>query len=301
MSHVVTLIANPAMPILDGDAVSDAQTALRAMGLEPGTPVWLQDGVACDLPCAAPPPNAETALHAALSARPIDIAIQPAADRRKRLLIADMDSTMIQVECIDEMAALLGIKDAVAAITERAMRGEIAFEAALKERVALLKGLDAARLEEVYRERITFTPGASALVHTMRAHGAFTALVSGGFTFFTERVSKALGFHWHQANILEVTPDGLLTGTVAEPVLGRDAKRAALDALCTEHSLPASAVLAVGDGANDLAMLEAAGLGVAFRAKPAVATQADIRITHEDLTALLYLQGYKGADVIGVR
>jgi len=211
-------------------------------------------------------------------------------------LLADMDSTMIGQECIDELAAGIGKRAHVAAITERAMRGEIAFEPALRERVALLKGLDRATILDVIANRITLTPGGRVLVQTMRANGAHTVLVSGGFSVFTSVIAERIGFHEHQANELLFGEDGRLNGLVAAPVLGKDAKLAALEQLRDKHGLSVEETLAVGDGANDLAMLEAAGLGVAFHAKPKVAAAAHARIDHGDLTALLYVQGYRRED-----
>ncbi len=214
------------------------------------------------------------------------------AGRRRSLLVADMDSTIIQQECIDEMADVLGIKPRIAAITERAMRGELDFEAALTERLGLLAGLDEAALERVWRERIREMPGARTLVATMKKHAAFTALVSGGFTFFTSRVAASVGFDLNRANTLGIE-NGRLTGRVVGRILGRDAKRAALEEFRDKHGLRPTQTMAVGDGANDLEMIRAAGLGVAYRAKPLVAAQAHAAITHGDLTALLYLQGYR--------
>ena len=229
---------------------------------------------------------------------PVDIVIQPDDEhRRKRLLIADMDSTMIGQECIDELADFAGVKPEVAAITERAMLGEIAFEPALRARVALLKGLPARIVDEVIASRITLTPGARTLVATMRAHGAKAALVSGGFTLFTAKIAAQLGFHNSQANDL-IVRDGHLTGEVAEPILGRAAKQAALARLCKKHRIKLAATLAVGDGANDLDMLGAAGLGIAYHAKPAVAAAAHAAIRHGDLTALLYAQGYRREEFV---
>ncbi|MFV0474849.1 MAG: phosphoserine phosphatase SerB [Pikeienuella sp.] len=214
----------------------------------------------------------------------------PAEGREKRLLISDMDSTIITVECIDEIAAHIGVGARVAAITERAMRGELDFEAALDERVGLLKGFAVAELQTVYDQRVRLTPGAAALVAGMNARGALTALISGGFDFFTERVARAAGFQRHRANRL-LEEGGLLTGAVARPILGREAKREALFAHAAELGIEAAGAVAVGDGANDLGMIEAAGLGVAWRAKPAVAAAADARIDHADLSAVLRLQG----------
>lgn len=225
-----------------------------------------------------------------VSGQPVDANIVPLANRQKRLLICDMDSTIIPVECIDEIADFAGVKDRVSAITERAMRGELDFEAALKERVGLLRGLPEATLQRVYDERVSLNPGAAEMVAVMRGQGAFTALVSGGFTFFTERVANAAGFQHQQANTLPVA-DGKLTGEAGMPILGREAKLAALNALTEARGLTAADAVAVGDGANDLAMIGAAGLGVAYRAKPAVAAEADARLDHSDLTAVLRLQG----------
>jgi phosphoserine phosphatase len=225
----------------------------------------------------------------------IDVAVLPAEGRRKRLLLADMDSTMIRQECIDELGAEAGLKERIAEITARAMRGEIAFEPALRERVGLLAGLPVAVVDKVIATRIELMPGGSTLVATMRAHGAYAALVSGGFTLFTGPLSERLGFHEHRSNTLELS-GGFLTGRVVDPILGREAKLEALRELSTRFGLAPSETLAVGDGANDLAMIEAAGLGVALHAKPAVAAAAEVRIDHGDLTALLYLQGYAMGD-----
>ncbi|MGD9544736.1 MAG: phosphoserine phosphatase SerB [Methylocystis sp.] len=230
-------------------------------------------------------------LQTAVADDPLDVILQPTSERRKRLLVADMDSTMIEQECVDELADLVGLREHVAAITERAMRGEVAFEGALKERVALLAGVTLAQIETLLT-RITLTPGARRLVRTMRAHGAYTALVSGGFTLFTEPVAARIGFHETRANRLEVVDDAL-TGVVVAPVLGSEAKRRALVELREARALSQDATLAIGDGANDLDMLREAGLGVAFRAKPRVAQAAAARVDHADLTALLYAQGYR--------
>ena len=224
--------------------------------------------------------------------------VQPQIDRRKKLFLADMDSTMIGQECIDELADFAGLKTHVAAITERAMRGEIAFEPALRERVALLKGLAVGVIDEVLKQRITLTPGGRELVATMRAHGAYTCLISGGFTLFTQAVAAMTGFQENRANELKVQ-DGKLTGEVAEPILGRAAKLATLIELREAFDLDNLDTLAVGDGANDLGMIEAAGLGVAYHAKPAVAAAAAARIDHGDLTALLYAQGYRREEFVG--
>ena len=240
-------------------------------------------------------------LHAAAKAAtdglPVDFAVTSAENRRKRLLIADMDSTIINVECLDELADFAGVKDKVSESTERAMRGELAFEGALRERVGMLKGLSADALQACYDDRVKLNPGARTLVQTMAAHGARCALVSGGFTFFTSRVALAAGFHLNRANTL-IEDGGLLTGGVGDPILGKEAKLAALQEETAALGVTPAEALAVGDGANDLAMIEAAGLGVAYRAKPIVAAQAHAKVDHADLTALLYFQGYKAAEFV---
>lgn len=232
---------------------------------------------------------------AAIGDRPVDFAVQPVENRRKRLLIADMDSTIINVECLDELADFAGVKDKVSEITERAMRGELAFEGALRERVGMLKGLATTALQTCFDERVRLNLGAETLVRTMAAHGARCALVSGGFTFFTSRVADAAGFHLNRANTL-IEQGEALTGEVGDPILGKEAKLAALEEETAALGLTLADALAVGDGANDLAMIEAAGLGVAYRAKPIVAAQADAKVDHADLTALLYFQGYRAEE-----
>ena len=223
--------------------------------------------------------------------RPVDVNVVPGLRRRKQLLIADMDSTIIQQECIDEMADVLGLKPQIAAITERAMRGELEFEMALRERLGLIAGLEEAQLRQVYATRITEMPGGRTLLATMKTFGAFTALVSGGFSFFTSRVAAAVGFDVDRANTLEIV-DGRMTGRVLGPILGKEAKLASLMEFAAARGIAMTDTLAVGDGANDLAMIGAAGLGVAYRAKPVVAALARASIVHGDLSALLYLQGY---------
>ncbi len=277
-----------------GEIGASRLAALAAVLPETGAPDWLDPGHAVDLTFTADSsalPGLSADLREILAAADADAVLQPVAGRRKRLLLADMDSTMIQQECIDELADFAGLKTEVAGITERAMRGEIAFAPALRERVALLRGLPVETIDRVLAERITLMPGATTLVRTMRAHGGYCALVSGGFTLFTDAVAALIGFDEHRSNILEIEGDRL-AGTVAEPILGREAKRERLVALRDSLGLPRSAVLAVGDGANDLDMLGEAGLGVAFRAKPAVAAAAQARIDHNDLDALLFVQGY---------
>ena len=290
--RVATLIANPQDRALTPDLAEAACNAVGSRNL-----YWLADGVACDIPLPESVENAENLLRNALGNAPIDVAVQPTSGRRKDLLIADMDSTMIEQECIDELAAEVGRKAEVATVTEAAMRGEINFEDALRKRVAVLKGLPVSVIGKVIEERITLRAGGRELVATMRENGAHTMLVSGGFTAFTSVIAKQLGFDEHRANEL-LTENGHLTGYVAEPILGQQAKLDALDEAMEEGALPYSGVLAVGDGANDLAMIEAAGLGVALHAKPAVAERADVRIDHGDLTALLYLQGYRKNDFV---
>jgi phosphoserine phosphatase len=290
MSLVATLICNPADPALDSTVVDGALAILPS----PGHAQWLFDEVAVDIPFTGGDDISaiEHRLREARGDLPIDIVVQPQAVRRKKLLLADMDSTMIGQECVDELADFIGQKARVAAITERAMRGEIEFAPALRERVALLSGLPACVVDEVIAKRITLTPGGRALVRTMRSHGAYTCLVSGGFTVFTTRVAALIGFDENLGNRLIVGDDGRFSGTVVEPVLGRDAKLKTLKELRTRLGLAQNETLVVGDGANDLLMIGDAGLGVAFRAKPLVAEAAAARIDYGDLTALLYAQGY---------
>ena len=282
MSYIVVLTADPVVGLED-ETIFEACQELEGVGV----PRRLSA-------CAAEIPVEEFQRIEPVDL-PVDANCVPAEGRRKRLLIADMDSTMIPVECIDEVADFAGVREQVVAITEPAMRGEISFTEALHARVALLEGLEVAKLQQVYDERVALNPGARTLVQTMAAHGAYCALVSGGFTFFTERVAAAAGFHHNRANTL-LHEGGALTGKVAEPVLGREAKAQALEELTAAQGITPADALAVGDGANDLGMIGAAGLGVAFRAKPVVAAAADCAINHGDLTALLYLQGFSEAD-----
>ena len=291
MSHVLVL-----MSAMKSRALSPAMLAacVKLVGTNV-SPVWLDEGISAEVGLAplSPPETVEllSRIRSLLEGHALDAAILPALSRRKRLLIADMDSTMIEQECIDELAARLDLRHKVSAITERAMRGEIAFEPALRERVTLLKGLDVRIIDELLESRISSSPGASALVRTMRANGAYCCLVSGGFTLFAARIAERLGFNEHHANRLVIRA-GRLTGEVEEPILGHKAKRDALIELRQRLALWPQEVLAVGDGANDLGMLEEAGLGVAYRAKPAVAEAAAIRVDHGDLASLLFLQGY---------
>lgn len=295
MSHFLTLVA-PA-GALTAARLAETRAALAALGADAGTPDWLAPEEAADLPFAGlAPEQAIAAARAALGEAPVDAIATPAEGRRKRLLLADMDSTIVTSETLDEIAAYAGLKAPIAEITRRSMNGELDFRQALIERVGMLAGLDVSALERTW-EATEITPGARALVATMRAQGAHCAIVSGGFTFFTGRVADKLGFHAHYSNTLAVA-DGKLTGKVAEPILDRDAKLATLKRLAAEHGLPLSAALTVGDGANDLAMLQAAGLGVAWRAKPVVAAAARARVDHADLRALLFAQGYRAAEII---
>ncbi len=282
MASILVLIAKPG-----AQAIGEPVLRLLAQHGQ-GAPHWLSEGEAAEIDVF---PRVSEFL-ADLRRHPIDAAIVSAEGRRKRLLIADMDSTMIEQECIDELGAVAGVGEEIAGITRRAMRGELDFAAALRARVSLLKGLNASVIEEVLDKRITYMPGGKTLIATMKKHGAYTALVSGGFVQFTSRVAAHLAFDVNAANTL-IIKNGRLTGEVAEPILGQAAKVEALQNLATSRSLIAHDAIAVGDGANDVAMLMEAGLGVALHAKPHVQQSALIRINHGDLTALLYLQGYK--------
>jgi phosphoserine phosphatase len=304
MFYVATLISAPGRP-----AVTDALARQAARYLPHGRPVdWLEPGVAVDIAFLVDgaEPGEVPALLKDMSGdlrdifdgEPVDVVIQSQDNRRKKLLVADMDSTMIGQECIDEFADYAGLKSQVAEITARAMRGEVAFAPALRERVALLKGLPAAIVDTVLAERIHLTPGGPTLVATMRANGAYTCVVSGGFTAFTAKLAAAIGFDEQRANTLLTDADGRLTGEVAEPVLGREAKLETLRELRARFRLDPEATLAVGDGANDLPMIEAAGLGVAFHGKPVLQQNAAARIDHGDLTALLYAQGYRREEFV---
>jgi phosphoserine phosphatase len=309
MTFVATLISNPAAPALDAAAIERARAALPS----PQAPTWLDPGIAADIPLNATQNDSQVIdnsraidnsqaidsraladrVRAALAGAPIDVVVQRAAGRRKALFLADMDSTMIGQECIDELADHAGVKGYVAAITERAMRGEIEFAPALRERVALLRGLRASAVDEVIDQRIRLTPGARTLIATLRKNGAYTCLVTGGFTLFTQRIAALIGFDENRANTLVVDADRRLTGEVAEPIFGREAKLATLIELTRRFNLAPENTLVAGDGANDIAMIQAAGLGVAYHAKPKVAQAAAARIDHGDLTALLYAQGYR--------
>lgn len=293
MDHVLTLIAPRGG--LTAATLHAARDALAALGAATGAADWLAPEEAADLPFAGlAAEQAEAAARAALPGAAIDLIAQASAGRRKRLLIADMDSTIVTTETLDELAGQAGIKDRIAAITKRAMNGELDFEGALRERVGMLAGLPVEAMQRTWEET-ELMPGARELVATMRANGARCALVSGGFTFFTGRVAALVGFHEHHSNTL-LEADGRLTGHVAEPILGRNAKLVTLKRLAAEEGIGLEASVAVGDGANDLDMIKAAGLGVAFRAKPVVAAAARARVDHGDLRALLFAQGYRAGE-----
>ncbi|TDH60920.1 phosphoserine phosphatase SerB [Dankookia rubra] len=295
MSQILTLIATPGG--LGQSHLLRSRGALQALGADAGTPDWLSPGEAADIPFDGLAAEQATAVATqALEGAAVDVIATAAEGRRKRLLLADMDSTIVTSETLDEIAAFAGLKERIAGITRRSMNGELDFRTALIERVGMLAGLEVSALERTW-EATELTGGAKALVATMRANGAHCAIVSGGFTFFTGRVADLVGFHAHYSNTLEIA-DGRLTGKVAEPILDRDAKLATLKRLAAEHALPLEAALTVGDGANDLAMIQAAGLGVAFRAKPVVAAAARARLDHADLRGLLFAQGYRAAEIL---
>jgi len=297
MDAVLTLIAAPDAE-LQCTTVDQVREALSALGAECGAVDWLAPARACDLPFdGIVPDKADAAARLVLRAAQVDVIAQPKGDRKKRLLVADMESTIIRQEMLDELGALVGLGARIAGITRQAMNGELDFKSALRERVALLAGLPESAVVQA-SDGMELMPGARALVQTMRASGAWCILVSGGFRVFTRRVAAAVGFHEERGNELEVL-DGRLTGRTLEPVLDRDSKVAALMSTAGARRIPIRAVLAVGDGANDLPMLEIAGLGVAFHAKPSVAAAARTRLDHADLTGLLYAQGYHQAEIVG--
>ncbi len=283
--HSVTLLTSPQRPKLEAALVDSLRNAWGG-----GDAIWLAPDEAATFSMMRMPGN-RWDIWAECQGMGVDLIIVPASGRRKKMLLADMDSTMIQQECIDELADEAGVGARVKDITARAMNGELDFEGALRERVGLLAGLEEAVIGRVLEQRITYMPGGRALLATMKANGAYAALVSGGFTAFTSSVAKALGFDENRANTLLVS-EGKLTGEVAEPILGKQAKVDALDDITKRLGLAEADVLAVGDGANDLGMLHRAGMGVALHAKPVVAAECDVRVNFGDLTALLYVQGY---------
>lgn len=296
MQYVLTVIGDPASRPLTPGLVDAARRAIDASHSSAGGADWLAEGIACDLPFEGGEPTITQAMvREALGRAPLDLAIQPAKGRRKKLLVADMESTIIRQEMLDELAEVAGIHEEIAEITALAMAGELDFEAALRERVGLLTGMSEATLEAA-AERMTLMPGAKALVATMHAGGAYCALVSGGFTCFTGRIREACGFDEDRANRLEVA-EGKMTGRVLDPVLGRAAKLQALEELAAARGAVPFEACAVGDGANDLDMLGAAGLGVAYYGKPKVRAAAHYRVDHGDLTALLYMQGYRADEI----
>lgn len=291
-TSVITFIAPHDNLLLTPEKVDALAHSLAEHGARIIEKKWLAPNEACDVFFdGISPTHAQDIAHNVLHGEVIDAVAQSAEGRKKKLLIADMDSTMITVECIDELADFAGLKEKVSAITERAMNGELDFQEALYERVALLEGLDESVLQTTYDTRVKYMAGAKELLATMRGADALCVLVSGGFTFFTERVTATLGFHFHKSNRLDVR-DGKLTGRVIPPILDKEAKLTNLRIYATEKGLESSEILAVGDGANDLPMLQAAGAGVAYHAKPHVRAQAAMRIDHADLRALLYIQGY---------
>ena len=288
-----SLLTNPETPVLDRVLVESLRNAWGGAEAR-----WLDPGVAAEFDLGGMPEN-RWQVWQDLQALRVDLVVQRSEGRKKRLLIADMDSTMIQQECIDELADEAGVGARVADITARAMNGELDFEGALRERVGLLKGLPEEVIARVLRDRITLMPGGAVLLATMKANGAHAALVSGGFTAFTEAVAARLGFDENRANALHLQ-GGVLAGTVAEPILGKEAKLLALNEISTQLGITRAEAMAVGDGANDLPMLLAAGTGVALHAKPTVQAQCEVRVNHGDLTALLYLQGYSHDDFVPV-
>jgi phosphoserine phosphatase len=294
MRSVLSIIAARAGALSNSAAELAADEAARVGAVS--APAWLVAQRACDIPVDGEPDAVAARVRAALDGEPVDVNVVPAEGRRKKLLVADMESTIIENEMLDELADFVGARDRVADITRRAMNGELDFAAAVRERVALLRGLPESVLSAAM-QRVRIMPGAPELVATMRTHGAYTALVSGGFTWFTSRIKERLGFETHQANELIVL-GGHLMGRVREPILGREAKEAALRQLAVDRGLTPEDAITVGDGANDLPMLKAAGLGVAFHAKPAVAAEVRVRITHGDLRSLLYLQGYRDDEIV---
>ena len=299
MHHVLTLFGHPDRPSLDDARADGVAESLERLGAKVNRLDWLDRGIACDLGFRDLHPDAAVAAaRQALDGSEIDVAAQPDEDRRKKLLIADMDSTIVTSETLDELAREAGLFDKIAPITARAMRGELKFEEALRERLALMSGMPKSFLERAW-EKVRYSDGAAVAVATMREHGTYAVLVSGGFTFFTERVAAALGFDEHRANRLVFDGESF-AGRAEEPILGREAKVEALYQLCTQRGLALNEAACVGDGANDLGMIQAAGCGVAYRAKPILAESAKFQINHGDLTGLLYIQGYRREQFVDI-
>jgi len=297
MNHILTLICNPRTADLGDDTLATATASLTELGAETSGVDWLAQGIACDIPFdGLDLQAAEAAVRQRLEGLPVDIIAQQNSNRRKKILIADMDATMVRGETLDELAEFAGCKDDVSAITKRAMHGEIRFIDALKQRIKLLEGLPLENLEKTMAG-VELTPGGPALVQTMKANGAVTMLISGGFTYFTDRVRDLIGFDQARGNSFEIS-DGKLTGQVLEPIINKDAKLENLKNLAAQHNIADADTMAVGDGANDLPMLMAAGIGVAYHAKPVVTKSARVAINHGDLTALLYLQGYRADEFV---
>lgn len=297
MRYVLTLVGDPQTRLVSNQILEAARDALAAAGGEPGPTEWLAPGLAVDILFDhLKPAAAQAAAAKALAGQPVDLAAQETEGRRKQLFIADMDSTIVQSETLDELAGKAGLKDEISAITLRSMRGEVPFEESLRQRVAMLAGLSVELMGDVVRE-LRLMPGARSLVRTLRAHGCYTALVSGGFTFATEPVAELCGFHEQRANLLTHS-DGRLTGHVQEPILGRHGKLEALRALAKQQDVKLDQACAVGDGANDLAMIKEAGFGVAFHGKPLVRAEAPFAIDHGDLTAILYFQGFPEVEIL---
>lgn len=297
MDLILTLTAAPDQSILDDLLTRHVRNAVAIAGGTPGSVDWLAPGIACDIAFAGVDAKAaQAAVRLSLAGQPVDANVVPALGRRKRLLVADMDATMVEGETLDELAAEAGVADRVVPITERAMRGELNFREAAVERVALLEGQPATIIDDVLT-KLRYTPGGRTLVATMRAHGAYCALVSGGFDAFTGPVRDAIGFDRSEGNHL-ILADGRFTGRIREPILGKDAKRALLEEMAAARGIGVEDAVTVGDGANDIPMLQAAGLGVGFRAKPLVRDSVPVSVTHGDLTALLYLQGYRAAEFV---
>ncbi|WP_341703397.1 phosphoserine phosphatase SerB [Ferrovibrio sp.] len=298
MQNILTLITDPRNALLTPRVTNAVRDALALARGKVGPADWLDPGIACDIPFDnVAPAEAVKAAAGALRGMPVDILVLNPENRRKQVLVADMESTIIRNEMLDELAFEAEIGEQVAEITRRAMNGELDFHDAIRERVGLLKGQPASLLEKV-AEKIRLMPGAASLVRSLKEAGVYCALVSGGFDIYTARIAEQLGFDEHQANHLDIA-DGTIAGTVREPVLGREAKLEALRRVATQKGITPADCLAVGDGANDLAMLGEAGLGVAFHAKPKVQEAAKFNIRHGDLTALLYAQGYRRDEIVG--